>query len=350
MKRKVNIYYAGFFHRAGGAYFHVVNISKGLIELGYDVSIITLDKLPFVFKYLPHVVQKVVNLFNFPFGFLYKHKVIKFLYRYYFKNTADIEIFEDVYTYWKSESQSIVILHALWSDNLQAFDLSEDQRVSMELRESAIINDIDVNVVTVSDPYKEFILKRLTPNGLKKSIGVVELGIDTHDFKQSIHNNNSLVYVGALEARKNVQFLIEVFQSLKSQGDYQLTIIGNGPQEVELQEFVKKNHINDVQFLGRLTHDQVKKELPKHQYYIHTSVKESFSYSLLEAKLSGLTTIAYSGLEVPEVFIDISIDEFEINEWVEKITQHHASVDAIEMDRFSFQTMTKNTLQVMERC
>ena len=145
--------------------------------------------------------------------------------------------------------------------------------------------------------------------------------------------------------RKNIKFLLKIFKELQSIGDYRLTIVGDGPQKKELLTFVEQNHIDNVHFLGRLSYEEVIKELPKHQYYMHTSTKESFSYSLLEAKLSGLTTIAHSGLEVPKEFIDIKVDKFDVNEWVSKIGDFNQQEIDFDKDRFSYQSMTKKTIE-----
>ena len=182
MTKMVNIYYAGFIHRGGGAYIHVVNLSKGLKELGYELNIITLDKLPVLFRYLPHIAQKIGNFINFPFGYIYKQKIIKFFYKIKFKDKGDINIFEDIYIAWNSKIRSIAILHALWSDNLQAFDLKKSQRESLEKIETQIINRINFNIATVSRPYKNFIEKRLKKENLKKELDVIELGVDISKF------------------------------------------------------------------------------------------------------------------------------------------------------------------------
>lgn len=346
MNKKVNIYYAGFKHRVGGAYYHVVNIEKGLKELGYDVNIITLDKLPIFIKYIPHLLEKTINKIHSPFGFLAKQKAIKFFYKLFFKNSSDIEIFEDIYTYWSSEKKSIVILHALWSDNLQAFDISEDKRKLLEIKESKMIHSINTNILTVSTPYKDFLLSRLSPNISKNKIDVLELGIDISKFKtQNNNNNNSIIYVGSLEARKNIKFLLKVFKSLKELDNYSLTIVGDGQQKEELEKFVKNQSLKDVKFLGRLNYDEVILELQNHQFYMHTSTKESFSYALLEAKLSGLTTIAYEGLEVPSSFIDIKVAQFEENEWVNKLLNYTKKNINFNKNKFSYQEMTKKTLE-----
>ena len=180
---------------------------------------------------------------------------------------------------------------------------------------------------------------------MKKRIDVVELGVDISKFTPYENDNKSFVFVGSLEVRKNIKFLLEVFSQIQTIDNYTLTIIGDGPQKKELMEMIIKNNIKNVNFLGRLNYDEVIKELPSHQYYMHTSTKESFSYSLLEAKLSGLITIAYSGLEVPNEFIDINIDTFDINEWVSKICNYDKQKNDFEKDRFSYQIMTKYTLE-----
>jgi len=346
MSKKVNIYYAGFNHRVGGAYFHIVNLSKGLEELGYDVKVVTIDSLPLILQYIPHLVQKIGNAVHFPFGFLYKQRIIKFFYKLFFKNSSDIEIFEDIYTYWISDTKSIVILHALWSDNLQAFDVSDMKRVKLESEEAKIMNQIETNIITVSEPYKDFLLSRLEPVGLKKKIEVVELGVDISKFLPHENNKNkSIIFVGSLEARKNIKFLLEVFKKIQPINNYMLTIVGDGPQKIELIKYIEERNIENVNFLGRLSYEEVMKEMPKHQYYMHTSTKESFSYSLLEAKLSGLITIAYRGLEVPGEFIDIKVDTFDVNEWASKIYGYEKEKINFNKNRFSYEVMTKNTLE-----
>lgn len=346
MSKRVNIYYAGFSHRVGGAFHHVVNLKKGMEEQGFSVNVITLDSIPLIFRYIPHIIQLIGNFINFPMGFLYKQKVIRYFYSLKYKNSCDIEIFEDIYTYWSSNTISIVILHALWSDNLQAFNAGEQRRKKLEKKETRIINKIHSPIITVSEPYKKFILSRLNPFDLNKNIDVIELGIDINKFKKAIKNNNSILFVGSLEARKNILFLLKVYKLLqaKSNNKYSLTIVGDGPQKTELKEFAKGNNLKKLNILGRLSYDEVISEMPKHTYYVHTSLKESFSYALLEAKLSGLITIAYSKLQVPKEFIDIKMGSFDENQWVQKIESGQGHNNKFENHQFSYRIMTQRTI------
>ena len=113
--------------------------------------------------------------------------------------------------------------------------------------------------------------------------------------------------------------MLRVFNKLhKYDNKYSLTIIGSGPDESKLRE-IAGNYGLPVKFLGNKTTKEIFNELSKHEIYIHTSVKESFSLSLLEAKIAGLRTIAYKYLEVPKEFIDYGVDDFKEYKWFKKI-------------------------------
>ena len=120
--------------------------------------------------------------------------------------------------------------------------------------------------------------------------------------------------------------------------------MGDGPQKTELKEFAKGNNLKKLNILGRLSYDEVISEMPKHTYYVHTSLKESFSYALLEAKLSGLITIAYSKLQVPKEFIDIKMGSFDENQWVQKIESGQGHNNKFENHQFSYRIMTQRTI------
>ena len=235
------------------------------------------------------------------------------LYKKYFNKKTDLRVFEDIYLSWNSTTPSITMLHAVWSDNLQAFSIADKRLKRFLGREAILINQIAHPLVTVSYPYRDYISDQHFNGSLDKSIDVVELGVDQSifgTFGKADHIKNSIVYCGALEPRKNVSFLLEVFKKIySSNSEYVLTLIGDGPDRTHLKSFASKHQL-PVKFLGRLANEDALAELHKHEIYVHTSVKESFSYSLLEAKLAGLTTVAYSKLQIPEEFIDVGIDSF----------------------------------------
>lgn len=334
--------------RFGGVFSHVRAIERELRNTGWNVVVITLDSLPIWCRYVPHLIEKLVNFLNRPLGFLYKGRVTRLLYKLFFDKKADVRIFEDIYIAWNSEIPSITILHAVWSDNLQSNPVSTKQQNKLKMHEARIIESINHPVATVSYPYLKYITEEHFERCLSKKIEVVELGIDQSNFlKIKSDNKKSIVYVGALEARKNILFLLEVFKKLsETDPDYKLTIVGDGPERKKLADFVKSNGLA-VDFLGTLSHEKVVSELHRHGIYLHTSVKESFSYSLLEAKLAGLETCAYDKLQVPGEFIDVAISTFNVDEWCNGILNIDWTPNKFNADDYTTEKMALLTLKLV---
>jgi len=348
--KKAVIYYGGFLSKSGGAFFHASNLEAELIRQGWAVEVITLDNLPIWCRYLPHLISKGINFFYAPFGFLYKASLTKMLYKIYFDKKTNLRVFEDIYLAWNSLTPTITMLHAVWSDNLQAFSITDKRLKTFLGREAKLINQIAHPLVTVSYPYRDYINRQHFAGSLVKKINVIELGVDQsifNTFGKADHMEKSIVYCGALEPRKNVSFLLEVFKKIyASDPEYSLTIIGDGPDRALLKSFASKHQL-PVNFLGRLTNDDALAELHKHEIYVHTSVKESFSYSLLEAKLAGLTTVAYSKLQIPEEFIDVGIDSFHVEDWYSGIINSKHSFNKFDGSKFKVEKMTQATLNLI---
>lgn len=340
------IYYGGFLDKAGGVTSHVGALERELLRQKWSVVVISLESLPILCRYIPHVVEKLFNLVNKPIGFLYKGIITRVLFKIFLSKRTDVCIFEDIYIAWDSQIPSVTVLHAVWSDNLQSYFVSTKRLNKLKAYEVELINSLDHPIVTVSYPYLEYIQREHFRGLLSKEIGVVELGIDQSCFHELIEiNKKSIVYCGALEARKNILFLLEIFKKLSDiNPDYKLTIIGDGPERQKLAKFVKVNGLS-VSFLGRLSHEKVVSELRKHGIYLHTSVKESFSYSLLEAKLAGLKTCAYDKLQVPDEFIDVSISAFNVDEWCNGILNIDWTPKIFNAENYTIEKMASSTLR-----
>jgi glycosyltransferase involved in cell wall biosynthesis len=345
------IYYGGFLSKSGGAFFHANNLANELKRLGWAVQVIALDSLPILFRYLPHLAAKIVNFFHAPSGFLFKAYLTKKLYQLFFSHKVSLRVFEDIYLSWNSSTTSITVLHAVWSDNLQAFSISQKRQKKFRKSEINLINQIAHPLVTVSNPYCKYIEEEHFNRNLTKKLGVVELGIDQSKFDRlggAVRAKKSIVYCGALEARKNVSFLLDVYLKLySSDSRYKLTIIGDGPERNKLEKFTKEHKL-PVRFLGRLSNEEALAELHIHEIYVHTSVKESFSYSLLEAKMAGLVTCASAELQIPSEFIDIGFESFCVEDWCESIINIESNHNMFDGSKFTSENMTQATLALVK--
>lgn len=316
-KKNVQIFYGGFKSVKGGVNIHS-NLLKKELKKKFKVSLISLDSIPFPFKYLPHIIEKIVNLFSLPLGYFYKGKFTKIMFKFFFDKETDFRIFEDIYISWNSKIPSVTMLHAVWSDNLQKFLLKPEKIYQLKSKELYKINSINHPIAVVSQPYLNYIKKYHFKNKIKKKLKTIELGIEKIKIKYK-PKKKTIIYVGALETRKNIFLMLRIFKDVyELNKKYRLTIIGTGPDKKNALNFCNKHRL-PVKFKGNRKTHEVIKELQKAQIYLHTSSKESFSISLLEAKMSGLTTIAYKYLEVPKSFIDIGIEDFKVNSWSKKI-------------------------------
>lgn len=346
VKKNIQIFYGGFKFVKGGVNSHSHSL-KNELQKRFRVSLYTLDSLPLLFRFVPHIVEKVINIFSLPLGFYYKGIITGYFFKMFFNTKTDYRIFEDIYIPWNSNVPSITMLHAIWSDNLQKFEISKKKLDKLKKKEKNRIDNINHPICTVSRPYKDFILKRHFLNKIKKKINVVELGIEKKfigNISKSKSKSKSLIYVGSLEHRKNIFFLIDVFYKLYNyDSDYQLTIVGEGQQKNELIKYSKKLKLK-INFLGSKNTQDILSELKKHEIYIHTSIKESFSLSLLEAKISGLITVAYKKLEVPKNFIDIAINNFNINNWFNRIIKRKKKYSKFNKNKY---LLTKTAQKIL---
>lgn len=92
------------------------------------------------------------------------------------------------------------------------------------------------------------------------------------------------LYVGRLVDVKNLKFLIEVFNELPH---LDLTIVGFGEQEVELQKMAMKN----IHFLGAVNNVELPKVYQSHDVFILPSKKEPWGLVVEEALNNGMPVI-----------------------------------------------------------
>jgi phosphatidylinositol alpha-mannosyltransferase len=104
----------------------------------------------------------------------------------------------------------------------------------------------------------------------------------------------TILYVGRLESRKGIKYLLRAFQVLiQHEPNVQLLIAGRGPDEEKLREFVAEQQIPHVTFLGYITDEDKIHHLHKADVFCAPATRgESFGLVLLEAMAAGVPTVA----------------------------------------------------------
>lgn len=158
----------------------------------------------------------------------------------------------------------------------------------------SILKYIDV-YTAVSEPATAY-LHNLS---MKRKIHIIPNGIDLGKYSNGHHyrgnrGTKTIFYVGRLEKRKGVRYLIDAFDVLRrSDSGYQLIIAGDGPQRSKLKEYVSEHKINGIRFLGQINEDYKKKLFWESDVFCSPAIHgESFGIVLLEAMAAGCPVVA----------------------------------------------------------
>ena len=331
MKSRYIFIYNGFEKRSGGALNHAKELSFYLKNKKIDFLIYTLDSLPLIIRFIPHLSLYSFSKISIGLGLLLKHKISSLFFKYFLSiKKSDIIIFEDIYISW-NHPKYCMVLHALLSDNMDSFKHSKLDLYLLRSIEKKIINRKKEIIYTVSKEYLEFINYTLKTN-LKNHISLFTSFKPNKNYKKNHENSKKIskeyllkiVTISWLEARKNILFLVKIAKRLEELNvKYKWDIIGDGELKNKLIKEIDKYGLQkNIKLLGRKTKKELENKLPDYDLFILTSKKESFSFALLEARLSNLPTIAYKYLEVPNQFISIPVENWELNLWVEKIINY----------------------------
>lgn len=115
---------------------------------------------------------------------------------------------------------------------------------------------------------------------------------DVNIYKKDV---NTMLAVGRLTNQKDHMTLLKAFKKMKEMCIYnniqipKLNIIGDGELKKELLDYVKRENLIEVNFLGVVK--DVENYLKSSQIYIMSSIYEGLSLSLIEASVSGISVI-----------------------------------------------------------
>lgn len=130
-----------------------------------------------------------------------------------------------------------------------------------------------------------------------------------------------LLFVGRLVAVKNPLWLIQILDNInryRSLPRRFLTVVGDGPLYLAIQELTKRSGLQDIVTLAGVQHD-ITPFLLSHSHLVSCSLSEGLPITFFEAKLAGmkiLTTPSGGGSEILNHFdtllSDYNQEEFEM--------------------------------------
>ncbi len=136
-----------------------------------------------------------------------------------------------------------------------------------------------------------------------EEIMLVPNGINLKEFRRKyaektdrvvVSKNPTILYVGRLEKRKGVKYLLLAFKKLlENLPQARLQLAGDGVDREKLKALVTELNIPNVEFLGFVSDSQKKQLLQEADLFCSPALfGESFGIVLLEAMATGLVTVA----------------------------------------------------------
>jgi len=207
----------------------------------------------------------------------------------------------------------ILHFHEPWVPSLGQYMLPRSQAVNVATFHGKLPEGATVRAMSeVFKPYAKSLIKYVDEfvaaseagseyisSLIHEPVAIVPVDIDLTKFKHPAKFNDdkpvkTILYVGRLEGRKGVRYLLHAYNMLREKrDDVRLEILGAGPGRFSLQAIVRAYDIPDVEFLGFVDNDEKVRRFADADLFCAPSIYgEGLGMVLLEAMATGLPTVA----------------------------------------------------------
>ncbi len=158
------------------------------------------------------------------------------------------------------------------------------------------------DIITVPSKYLQNILN---DNSIKSKYLPNIIRDDNVYFKKRDILKPNLIVTRTLDEVYNIPLAIMTFKDLKKVvPDAKLKIVGDGKLKNEIFELVKKENIDDIEFVGRVPNSKIGEILNTSDIFINPSNKDNMPLSLFEALACGLAVISTNVGGIPDYITD----------------------------------------------
>lgn len=159
-----------------------------------------------------------------------------------------------------------------------------------------------VDTVIIPSPYVRSLMIKYCPT---VNIEYLEIAFKHQvDIKIDKRKGNQLLFVGSVEPRKGLEYLIKMVDFLVGNGlQFHLTIVGTLSFQSYYQyliSMINERKINDyVTFTGKISDSQLKTIYGKSDIFTFPSLHEGYGMVLIEAMSYGLPVVAFDNSAIP---------------------------------------------------
>lgn len=308
----------------GGVWFVNKSISEKLVELGYDVEILSIRNASIRSKL---DIDKRVRLTtineNDLWGVTRKKEILKLILRFrfikaigkYFKRLGELRLLERDYDkvreYIRKKKPDYIL-----STHYQLLDAIPKEFLCKTIHEqhtSLYATRMVKDNIRIFNKYKDKIkfvwLTRSTVedainSGYKNSTYIYNPVRFTRDECALVNKNKTLITISRLSSEKRIDLMIDIVKDVFKDScfkDWTFLIYGKGELEKDIVDKIGDN--KQIKFMGA-TNDP-EKELLNASIYLNTSLFEGFCLGVIEGAYCGVPTIAFDfGESILEEIID----------------------------------------------
>jgi len=219
---------------------------------------------------------------------------------------------EKISTMLEAEQFDIIHFHEPWIPVLSRQILQRSNSVNIATFHGKLPETLmSRTVIKVVTPYLKSVMKYLqvltavsdsaaeyVTSLTDEPVSIIPNGIDLAKYKTKASKKptkrKTIFYIGRLERRKGVKYLLQAFQLLEQDNpNIHLLIAGNGPDREKLELLAEDLKLKNVEFLGYIEEDQKLKLMAEADLFVSPAIYgESFGIVLLEALATGTVTVA----------------------------------------------------------
>lgn len=212
----------------------------------------------------------------------------------------------------EEEKFDILHFHEPWVPVLSRQILSRSTSVNVATFHAKLPETLmSRTVVKVVEPYTRAVLKQLDEltavseaaseyvrTLTDQPVSIIPNGVDLKKFttakRSGSKDGKTILYIGRLEKRKGIEYLLQAYSLLLTRdGDARLIIAGDGPDREKLEYLAADLNLQNVEFLGYVTEKEKLALLRGADLFCSPALYgESFGIVLLEAMATGTVTIA----------------------------------------------------------
>lgn len=168
-----------------------------------------------------------------------------------------------------------------------------------------------VKASAVSIGVSKKVVEIITDRFPEAPVAVVYNGVDKSVFSDGepseAHDDIRILCVANLIPIKGHRFLFNAVKAIREKNpDLKLSVdvVGRGPLENELKEYVREHHISDVRFHGYVPHESVSDFMRETDIFTLPSVYEAFGNVCLESMACKKPIVIFEGQGIDELIED----------------------------------------------